>query len=269
MGFSNPALQGLDTALHLGYHSGRHHAITDHLSGLIDFQSAQMLPFLVFHPLHIREQDEFFRSQGRRRMPRHQISVDVVCFALLPHSYGSNDRDEFVVIQRLDEQWVDLQYLSHHTDIDDLGTLLFVLCGGYGHVHLARQDDPPVFPAQPHRHSPVVIDQPYDLLVDLAHQDHLDYVKGLAVRHPHPPHIGAGNSHLLQGLVDLWTSTMDHNGVDTHILEQHHVLGKTGLEFFVHHGVAAVLYDERLPVEAPDIRKRLHQDLGFAYKVFH
>ena len=62
---------------------------------------------------------------------------------------------------------------------------------------------------------------------------------------------------------------MDHNRVDAHILEEHHVLGEASLELLVDHGPSTVFYDEGLPVKAPNIGERLHQDLSLANKIFH
>jgi hypothetical protein len=51
-----------------------------------------------------------------------------------------------------------------------------------------------------------------------------------------------------------------HHGVHAHELEQHHVLGKIGLQRRVGHGVAAVLDDDGLAVELADVGQRLGKD---------
>ena len=104
----------------------------------------------------------------------------------------------------------------------------------------------------------MLIDESDNLFIDLAHENHLDDVQRLLVCHPHPAHIAAGYPHLVQHLVDLGTAAVNHDGIDTHILEQHDVLSETFLQLFIDHGMTAILNDKSFAVEAPKIGKRFH-----------
>jgi hypothetical protein len=55
---------------------------------------------------------------------------------------------------------------------------------------------------------------------------------------------------------------MHHHRVHAHQLQQHHILGKIGLQGRVGHGIATILDDQRLAVEAADIGQRLGQDFS-------
>jgi hypothetical protein len=63
-------------------------------------------------------------------------------------------------------------------------------------------------------------------------------------------------------LLDLRPATVDHHGIHSDQLEQHHVLGEIGLQLGIGHGVAAVLDHHGLAMELADIGQRLGQDLG-------
>ena len=60
---------------------------------------------------------------------------------------------------------------------------------------------------------------------------------------------------------------MNHHRIDADVLEQDDILGEARFELLVFHGVAAILDDEGLAVEALEIGQRLHQHLSLADKV--
>ena len=60
---------------------------------------------------------------------------------------------------------------------------------------------------------------------------------------------------------------MHHHRIDTHQLEQYHVLRESGLQGRIRHGVATVLDDHGLAMEFPDVGKGLGQDIGFVVGV--
>ena len=60
-----------------------------------------------------------------------------------------------------------------------------------------------------------------------------------------------------QQAANLGTTTMDHDGIDSHLLQKHHVARKGFSHGCVAHGMAAIFDDEGAPGEAPHIRQRL------------
>jgi len=66
----------------------------------------------------------------------------------------------------------------------------------------------------------------------------------------------------LQHLADLWPAAMHNDGIDAHLLQQHHVAGKARTAGDVAHGVAAVLHHDRLAGIAAEIRERFREDGG-------
>jgi hypothetical protein len=129
-------------------------------------------------------------------------------------------------------------------------------------LELLRADQPAVAPGQPHRLAPGLVDQAHDVLLHLAGQHPLHHLHGLGIGHAHALDEGALLAQTVQRRLDLRPAAVHHHRVHAHQLEQHHVLGKVGLQGRVGHGVAAVLDDQRLAVEAADIGQRLGQDFG-------
>jgi len=56
---------------------------------------------------------------------------------------------------------------------------------------------------------------------------------------------------------------MHHDGVHADELQQHHVVGKAAFELLFRHRIAAVLDDDGLAVEAPDIGQGFGKNLRF------
>ena len=123
-------------------------------------------------------------------------------------------------------------------------------------------------PVRPDRAPAVAVDEVDDLLVDQAAQDHLHHVHGLRIGDPHALDELAGLAQPLEQIADLGAAAVDDDRVDAHQLHQDHVAGKALLEGLVHHGVAAVLDDDRLAAEAADIGQGLDQDMGDALGPF-
>ncbi len=58
---------------------------------------------------------------------------------------------------------------------------------------------------------------------------------------------------------------MDHDGVHAHQFHQHDIPGKTVLQFFVHHGVAAKFDHNGLAGKALNVGQRLGQYLSHVH----
>jgi hypothetical protein len=141
--------------------------------------------------------------------------------------------------------------------------------GAAGPTQLACTDEAAVLAGESHRAAAVELDEVHDLLVHLAHQDHLHHVHGGSVGHAHPLHEAGFDAHPVEHLVDLRPSPMDDHGVQADVLHQDHVPGEALLERLVHHGVAAVLDDHDLAVELPDVRQRLVEHVGLLDEFLH
>ena len=72
---------------------------------------------------------------------------------------------------------------------------------------------------------------------------------------------------LAHGRVDLRAAAVDDHRVHADVLEQRHVLRERVLQLVALHGVTAVLDDEHLAGEAPDVRQRLEQQLGLLDRI--
>ena len=66
---------------------------------------------------------------------------------------------------------------------------------------------------------------------------------------------------LLQEVADLRAAAVHDDRIHADELQHHDVAREAGLELRLGHRVAAVLDDDRLVVEAPDVRQRLGEDL--------
>ena len=134
---------------------------------------------------------------------------------------------------------------------------------------LVRADQGAVLAGQAHRPAAVQVDQPDDLLVDLADQDHLDDLHRLLVGHPHPAHEARLLAEALHERPDLRAAAVDDHGPDPDEAQQEHVLGELLLQVGLLHGRPAVLDDEGLALERADVRQRLDEDLGAADDLLH
>ena len=153
-----------------------------------------------------------------------------------------------------------LTHFADLADIDILAGLLHVL-----DHQLFGADETAVLARQPHRLAAMLVDQVDDFLVDRATQHHFDDVHGLPVGDAHALDEFALLADPLQQVVDLRPTAMHHHRVHADQLEQHHVLGEALLEVLLGHGVAAVLDDDGLVLEAPDIGQRFGKDGGFFF----
>ena len=69
-------------------------------------------------------------------------------------------------------------------------------------------------------------------------------------------------------LADLRAAAVDDTGLMPTYFSSTMSCGEAALQRLVDHGVAAVLDDEGLAGEAPDVGQGLEQDLGFARSAF-
>ena len=99
----------------------------------------------------------------------------------------------------------------------------------------------------------------HDVLVDLADEHHLGDLDRVGVahaqaadeldRHVEPVHVGG----------DVRPAAVDDDRVQADVLQEHHVTREVLAQLGLGHGRAAVLDDDGLAVELPDVRERLEQ----------
>ena len=88
------------------------------------------------------------------------------------------------------------------------------------------------------------------------------HVHGRLVGQAHSLDEAGADSHLAQHLVDLGSPAVHHHRVEPDELQEGHVTGEVLLELLVDHGVAAVLDDDRHPLELADVGKGLDENVG-------
>ena len=72
-----------------------------------------------------------------------------------------------------------------------------------------------------------------------------------------------------EGRVDLRAAAVDHHWMEADVLHEHDVAGEAVAQVRVDHGVAPVLHDEDLAVEAPDVRQRFVEVGGLFDEFLH
>ena len=113
---------------------------------------------------------------------------------------------------------------------------------------------------QADRLSALLVDEPHDLLVELA-QHHLDDVHHALVGDAHALPEFALDPHLRQQVADLRASAVHDDRIHADELQHDDVAREARLEVRLGHRVAAVLDDDRPVVETANVGQRLGQDL--------
>ena len=111
-------------------------------------------------------------------------------------------------------------------------------------------DESGVFARQADGFAAILIDQCNDFLVDGTTEHHFNDAHRFGIGDAHALDELAFFTDLGQHLFDLRATTMHDNGVQTNQLEQHDIISKRLLEALFSHGVAAVLHDDGLAMEA-------------------
>jgi hypothetical protein len=117
-----------------------------------------------------------------------------------------------------------------------------------------------VLAGQPDRLSTLLVDEPDDLLVELA-QHHLHHVHHLLVGHAHALAELALDAHLRQQVADLRAAAVHDHRIHADELQHDDVAREAGLQRRLGHRVAAVFHDDRIVVKLLDVRQRLGEDL--------
>src|SRR6185369_8270893 len=221
---------------------------------------------LPLDPGHIGQEHQLFSLESSGNFAGNQVGVDVIAFPVHADPDRGDDRQELALLQGLDQLLVHLDYIADETDVHHLHAAVVVpdLL-----QHLFTEEEIAVLAGKPDCPAAMLVQVADHLLVDLAGQHHLDHCHGLFVCDPHPPDELGDDAVALQGLVDLRTAAMDHDHVDAERAEQDHIEGKRFLQRFICHGVPAVLDDDGLAGESPDVRERLHQRVRLVDILLH
>ena len=253
----HPAVDRVDRVADLGDHAAGDGAVGDQRVDLARRQPGQELPRLVEHARGVGHEDDLLGLQHAGDLAGGDVGVDVVGVARGVGAERRDHRDEVAGVEHLDDLGVDAGDLADLADVEHLIGLFLAR-----HQHLLGVDEVAILAGQPHRAAAVLVDQGHDVLVDQAAQDHLDDVEGLLVGHPHALDELALLADALQEAGDLRAAAVHHHRVHPHQLQEHHVLGEGLHQVALGHGVAAVLDDDGLVVEALDVGQRLGQDVG-------
>ncbi len=249
---------GFQRGRDFGQHAAGNGAVGEHVVDFMRGEIGEQFALLVHHPGNIGEQQQLFGAQHFGQLARHYIGVDVERGVVLAEADGRDNRNELIVLQRLDYGRVDGRHFAHLAHVD-LGFRILAVA----HAQFARANQAAVSPGQSHRLAASVVDQADDVLLHLAGQHPFHHFHGFVVGHAHALHEGTLLAHAAQSLVDLRAAAMHHHRVHAHQLEQHHVLGKVLLQGRVGHGVAAVFDDQSFAVKFADIGQGLGEDFGF------
>ena len=196
--------------------------------------------------LHVGQEDHLEGVQGAGHGGRGGVGVHVVGAPLAVGAHRGHDGDVVLgdVVQHVGVHVLDL---PHHAHV-----------GGAGE-RASHGEEPAVVAAEPHRGLSVPVDEQHDVLVLLAHQHHLGHLDGGLVGHAQPVHEAHLHAEALHVAGDVGAAAVHHHRVHAHVLEEHHVAGEVLGEHRVGHGRAAVLDHHGLPVELPDVGKRLEE----------
>ena len=123
-----------------------------------------------------------------------------------------------------------------------------------------------VVPAEPDRGLAVSADAQHDVLVDLADEHHLRDLDGGVVGHAQTTHELDRHVELVHVRADCGSAAMDDHGVQAHVLEQHDVARELLAQRRIGHGRPAVLDDDCLAVELPDVRQCLQQHADVSHR---
>src|SRR6185369_14145920 len=266
VGFPGPFIQGIYAALHLGDHPAGYRPVIDQAGNLGQRYAADESVVLPLDPGYIGQEHQLFGLESSRNFACNQVGIDVVTLPVHAHPDRGDDRQELAVLQGLDQLLVHLDHIAYEADVDHLNAAVVVF---YLLQHLFAEKKVAVLAGKPDCPAAMLVQVADHLLVDLTGQHHLDYGHGLLVRNPPPPDELGNDAVALQGLVYLRTPAVDHDHVDAERAEQHHIESKRLLQRFIGHGVPAVLDDDGLAGESPDVRECLHQRVRLVDILLH
>ena len=176
-------------------------------------QIGQQIAGLVQNTADIGQHHQLLCLQHRRQLGGNHISVDVVALVVFTKSDRADDRDESIVLQCLDNAWINADDISHLANVVFLAGVLVV-----DHLEFLGANHAAISPGQTDRLATSLIDQPDDVLLHLASQNPLDHFHGLRIGNTHALDKFALLAQALEGGLNLRAAPVYHDGVDAHQL---------------------------------------------------
>ncbi len=239
----------------LGQHPAVDGPVGEQRVDLARREAGQQRAVLVEHADRVGHQHQLLGLERLGELAGDQVGIDVVGLAVGANADRRDDGDEVSRVQELDDFRIDALDFAHEADVDE-----FACRGLRPEQHLARVDERTVLAGETDRLAAMLVDEADDLLVQLA-QDHLDDVHHALVGDAHPLTKFTLDTHLHQQVADLRSATVDDHRVHSDQLQHDDVARETCLQRGLRHRVAAILDDDGLVVEPPDVRQCLGEDL--------
>ena len=221
MGFAHPRLERVEAAVYLGQHAVADGFVFDHLPDFFLGERGLQVTFLVFDALDIGHEDQLFGFQGRSHGGGHKIRIDIQRFPFLAAPDGSDDRNEFRLVENLQHPHIDVLDFPDQPQVDDLRPV-----GLRRLPDLAvpfRVDEVAVLAGDAHCVAAVPVDEGDDVLVDFPSQYHFDDVDHLLAGHPLPVDEFRLDAEQLQRPSDLRSAAVHDHRIDADVLHHHHV----------------------------------------------
>ena len=203
------------------------------------------------HAWHVGQHEHSFRSQSTSNGTSDRISIDVVGLAIRTNT---NRRDNWYNIRSNQQFQNSGIYAFRFTDKTKIKHLLNVTGGvAVGSCQPSGSHQTTILAGYTNSDDAGPGDTFGNLLIDGACQNHLDNVEHLSIGDAKPLHEGGLHIQPLQHGIDLRPSAVNHNWVDSNLLQQCDVASEAQRCLFLPHSVAAILNDDDLVVVALQI----------------
>ncbi len=251
VGAVHAVADGVGAAGDLGDHAAGDRAVGDELvefvgGGLAD--QAGGVGDVAAQALDVGEVDQLLGAERLGDRAGDGVGVDVVRLTGLVAADRGDHGDELVVEQPVDHLGVDLGDVADEAELR--------VAGG-------RPDQAGVDAADADGVAAVHVDRGDELRVDLPLEHHAGDVDGLGVGDPQAVDELGFLAEPFHQLGDLRTAAVHDDRAHPDEAHQHDVLGEQGERIVVGgagEGIAAVLDDDGLAGEPPDVRQRLDED---------
>src|SRR5919198_5065750 len=206
---------------------------------------------------HVREEHDLVGAERAGDGAGRLVGVDVVGVAVAVGADRGDDRDVVGgdVIEQPAVDALDAPDEAH------VGPVRRRLAGD--------AEERAVVAADADRRLAVAVEAQDDVLVDLADEDHLGHLDGLGVADAQAADELDRQPEALHVARDLRAAAVHDDRVQADVLQQHDVASELLAQRRVLHRRAAVLDDDRLAVELPDVRKRLEKGPDVAHQMVY
>ena len=211
---------------------------------------------IFIHAFDICKKRQFFRPHSSCDGAGRIIGIDIVCIKTVVQPNRTYDREEILLQQIVQNIRIYFFDLSHKSDIFSVSELL-VYC-----------EKTAVFTADADRTDAKAFYKLHKALIHLA-EHHLGQLHRRLVRHPQAVHELRFHADLADPPADLLAPAVDNDRLEADELKQGHIFDDLFFQVLIHHGAAAVFYDDDLTVKPLDIRKCFDEDFRFIQIFLH